>query len=124
MRIQATYACEHDATREFDGRNRGAADDAKKWPGKAAERVCGACRRSNANQILNGMNAQRLREIISGLLTYRAVIDRITNEDGTPFVRRPAILQETVTHALAEEHRILTSAAEEAEEELWGVNRF
>jgi hypothetical protein len=83
MKIAATYACGHDATKNFDGRNMGARCDASAWESKAAGRCCPTCNKTRRVAAINAMDADTMRQILIGLVTHGEVIRAIEDAAGT-----------------------------------------
>lgn len=83
MKINATYACGHDASKNFDGRNMAARAMASGWETKAAGRCCPTCNKAQRIAAVNAMDADTMREILIGLVSQGEVIRAIENAAGT-----------------------------------------
>ena len=83
MKIAATYACGHDATKSFDGRNMGARCDARAWSEKASARSCPSCNAKRRVAVINQMDADTLRKILTSLVTHAVVINAIEDASVT-----------------------------------------
>jgi hypothetical protein len=68
MKVVATYACGHDATRPFDTRNMAKKWQAEEWKNKAIGRDCPKCNNARIQQKLAGMDADTMRQILTSLL--------------------------------------------------------
>jgi len=68
MKVPATYACGHNASREFDGRNSARKWQAANWQVTAAGRDCPKCNNSRIQQKLEAMDADTMRQILTSLL--------------------------------------------------------
>ena len=77
MKIVATYACGHDATKDFDTRNLAKKWQAEEWKNKAYGRDCPKCNNSRIQQKLAGMDADTMRQILTSLLDMETVAKAI-----------------------------------------------
>jgi hypothetical protein len=73
MKIQATYACGHDATFNFDGRNRAEKWESRTWAAKAASLTCPKCKRNKRMAAIRSMDPDSLRKILGNLIGINAV---------------------------------------------------
>jgi hypothetical protein len=83
MKINATYACGHDATKKFDGRNMAERAIASGWESKAAGRCCPTCNKARRIAAINAMDADTMRQILIDLATQGEVIRAIEAAAGT-----------------------------------------
>lgn len=83
MKIKATYACGHDATKTFDGRNMMARITSRDWEEKAAGRCCPTCNKARRVAAVNAMDADTMRQILIGLVSNGEVIRAIEDAAGT-----------------------------------------
>ena len=79
MKIEATFSCGHDATRDFDGRNMGRRVAANAWAGEAAARPCPDCRNAARIARIQSMTPTEMRAALLTLVVdgQRAAIELI-----------------------------------------------
>ena len=83
MKINATYACGHDAARDFDGRSLGARSEASGWSLKASGKCCPRCSKAQITEAVNALDADTLRQILLSLTSNRAVVEAIKDATET-----------------------------------------
>lgn len=83
MKIAATYACGHDGTKNFDGRNVGERINATRWGTHAATRCCPRCNKTRRIEAINAMDADTMRQILIDLVSHGEVIRAIEDAAGT-----------------------------------------
>ena len=83
MKINATYSCGHDATKNFDGRSSVARASASMWEPRAASRCCPTCNKARRIAAIHAMHAETMREILIELVSQGEVIRAIENAAGT-----------------------------------------
>jgi len=77
MKIAATYACGHDATFNFDGRNRAEKWESRTWAAKAASLPCIKCKRNKRMAAIRSMDPDTMRKILGSLISHGAVGEAI-----------------------------------------------
>jgi hypothetical protein len=83
MKIAATYACGHDATKNFDGRNVVARINSRDWVRHAGTRCCPTCNKTRRVEAINAMDADTMRQILISLASQGEVIRAIEDAAGT-----------------------------------------
>ena len=73
MKIKATYSCGHDATVNFDGRNRFQKLKSHTFARDAATLTCPKCKRSKRLAAIRSMDPDSLRRILGDLVSLHAV---------------------------------------------------
>jgi hypothetical protein len=77
MKIAATYACGHDATFNFDGRNLAQKWESRTWAAKAAMLPCMKCKRNKRMAAIRSMDPDTMRRILGSLLSHTSVGEAI-----------------------------------------------
>ena len=77
MKIAATYVCGHDATFNFDGRNRFEKWESYTWAAKAATLPCIKCKRNKRMAAIRSMDPDTMRKILGSLLSQNSVGEAI-----------------------------------------------
>lgn len=77
MKVKAVFKCGHDATRDFDLRNRSNRIDQHRWPDKAKGLDCYRCRQARLAAVIKELSANELRRIALVSLQQHCTIEQL-----------------------------------------------